>query len=240
MDKGEIRSELTRIKDEVEAGRELDPPLWKIVKEIKSSKELTEEFADLVGEIDQKAFLARVRLRISANIGIAILIMWAALSVIPLLLPASPAIRGMRLVFAGIFLMTLLHGPTHFVVGRLLGIRFTYFFLNGPVKVEPTLKTEYATYLRVSPRQRVLFHLCAPVMTSYVIPAIMLLLGFYLGVPRLARYILLGILLMSMASEFTPIVLTEYLKTNNLMGMNFRRSDYARALREWRVSRTWT
>lgn len=240
MDKGEIRSELMRIKNEVEAGRELDPTLWKIVKEIKSSKELTEEFADQVGEIDQRAFLRKVRLRISANLGIAILLLWAALSIIPLLLPSSPAIKGMRLIFAGIFLTTLLHGPSHFVVGRLLGIRFTYFFLNGPMKIEPTLKTEYATYLRVPSRQRVLFHLCAPVMTSYVVPAIMLLLGVYLGVPRLARYILLGILLMSMTSELTPIVLTEYLKRDSYSIFNFRRSDYARALREWRVSRTWT
>jgi hypothetical protein len=147
---------------------------------------------------------------------------------------------GIRLIFVGIFLTTLLHGPTHYFVGRLLGIRFTYYFLNGPVKIEPSIKTDYATYLRVPPRRRVIFHMCAPIMGSYVIPAIMLLLGFYFGVPRFYKYVLAGILFMSATSEFTPIVLTEYLKRDRFLGMNFRRSDYARALREWRISRSWT
>ncbi|MFQ5887220.1 MAG: hypothetical protein ACE5HY_00815 [Candidatus Hydrothermarchaeales archaeon] len=241
MDKGEIREELERIKGEVEVRGPLDPKFWSIVKEVKLQRILVEEFASIIGEIDQLAFENKVRLKVDHRLGLVILIVWATIAVLPLLSYSGPSARtGILLIFTSIFLTTLLHDPAHYLVGRLMGIRFTYMFPDGPVKIEPSLKTDYATYLRIPPLKRMIFHFSGPLTTSFLVPIAFLTMAFILDVPPFARYVLAGMLFMDIASEFTPIVLTEYLKKSNLLGMNFRRADYARALREWRIARTWT
>ncbi|MBU4491683.1 MAG: hypothetical protein KKD69_04385 [Euryarchaeota archaeon] len=39
--------------------------------------------------------------------------------------------------------MTTLHPLSHYIIGSLLGIRFTHYYLNGPAKIEPTLKVVF-------------------------------------------------------------------------------------------------
>jgi hypothetical protein len=60
------------------------------------------------------------------------------------------------------------HCLAHLIVGRLVGIRFTHVFLGGPPPPRPGLKTDYATYLRASPRARALMHASGAVLTKLV------------------------------------------------------------------------
>ncbi len=238
LGKEELMREFARIKEEVDVGHDLDPKFWRMLAKVKADEELLGEFASVIGAIDRRAFEGKVRLRINAGIGITLLLLWAALAMAPLLFfPATKDILGMRLVFSSMFMMTLLHDPAHYAVGRLFGIRFTHMFPDGPVKIEPSLKTDYATYLAVPPSKRVLFHLSGPLTTSLVVPSIFFFASLLLDVPAYVRYVLAAMLAMNIASEFTPIVLTEHLKKSMYLGMDFRKTDLVRALRERRLTR---
>ena len=50
------------------------------------------------------------------------------------------------------------HDLAHLVVGRLVGIRFTHWFIDGPTRLQPGLKTDYASYLRTPPHARAWMH----------------------------------------------------------------------------------
>jgi hypothetical protein len=58
-------------------------------------------------------------------------------------------IAGLELLFAGAAWSVAFHSPTHWLIGRLVGIRFTAYFFGGPFPPRPGVKTDYASYLRV-------------------------------------------------------------------------------------------
>jgi hypothetical protein len=58
------------------------------------------------------------------------------------------------------------HSLAHYVVGRMAGIRFTHVFLGGPPPPRPGVKTDYATYLRATPRARAIMHASGAVVTK--------------------------------------------------------------------------
>jgi hypothetical protein len=60
------------------------------------------------------------------------------------------------------------HSLTHWIVGRLVGMRFTHVFLGGPPPPRPGMKTDYATYLRATPRQRAAMHASGAIVTKIV------------------------------------------------------------------------
>jgi hypothetical protein len=59
-----------------------------------------------------------------------------------------------------------LHCPAHWVVGRLVGIRFLRYFIGGPLKVTPGIKADYASYLRASPGERAAMHAAGAVASK--------------------------------------------------------------------------
>ncbi|MDD5474189.1 MAG: hypothetical protein PHU34_08595 [Candidatus Methanoperedens sp.] len=59
---------------------------------------------------------------------------------------------------ATLILMTTLHPLAHYVTGSIFGIRFTHYYLNGPARIEPTLRIDYSSYLKASGRKRALMH----------------------------------------------------------------------------------
>ncbi|MBU4374420.1 MAG: hypothetical protein KJ714_08315 [Euryarchaeota archaeon] len=61
--------------------------------------------------------------------------------------------------------MTTLHPLSHYIIGSLLGIRFTHYYLNGPAKIEPTLKIDYFSYLKAPGKKRALMHVSGVVGT---------------------------------------------------------------------------
>jgi hypothetical protein len=78
----------------------------------------------------------------------------------------SSFLAGLALVVAGGSWAVSFHCLAHWLVGRLVGIRFTDYFIGGPPPPRPGLKTDYATYLRVPPRRRALMHASGAVATK--------------------------------------------------------------------------
>ena len=161
---------LARIEREVDGGNTDLGALgfWTLVRKIKREPRLAEHWADDVGRIDRKCFEQRVRPRFPVWLGNLLLLAGSAVLVaaVPVAIglardagaSAEPLVPGLMAVAAAGGLSVTLHDLAHWVVGRLVGIRFSAYFLNGPTRIQPGLKTEYDSYLRASPGARAWMH----------------------------------------------------------------------------------
>ena len=66
--------------------------------------------------------------------------------------------NDLMLYISDLILMTTLHPLSHFFTGRVFGIRFTHYYLNGPARIEPTLRINYFSYLKAKGEKRALMH----------------------------------------------------------------------------------
>jgi hypothetical protein len=176
---GGLGAELDRIEASVDGGdtdlRRLG--FWRVVGLIKRDDELIDRYADQVGRIDAKAFRARVRFRVPVWLGNIVLLAILAIGVAGLIVAGthgtpnfsftrSPFLSGVGLLVAAGAWSVGVHSPTHYLTGRLVGIRFTDYFLGGPPPPRPGLKTDYATYLRVDPVSRAWMHASGALATK--------------------------------------------------------------------------
>ncbi len=167
----DLGTELDRIERAVAAGntdlRTLG--LWRVVARVKPDPRLVDQHADQIGRIDTAAFRAAVRMRVpvwagllllAGAIGVGVLAAWIALEAI------DPDVRGLALLAAGVIWAIGVHSPTHWLVGRAVGMRFTDVFLGGPPPPRPGIKTDYATYLRVDAHGRAWMHASGAIATK--------------------------------------------------------------------------
>jgi hypothetical protein len=176
---GGLGAELDRIEAAVDGGdtdlRRLG--FWRVIALIKRDDELIERYAEHVGRIDAKAFRARVRFRLPVWLGNGILLVEIAVGAFALIVALSataptlanepnPFLAGAGLVVAAGLWAIGFHSPTHWLVGRFVGIRFTDYFLGGKPIPYPGLKTDYATYLRADPMARVWMHASGAIATK--------------------------------------------------------------------------
>jgi len=226
-----------RIEGEVDRGNADLTALgfWRLVGRIKAEPPLAEHWAEVVGRIDRKAFEARVGLRFPVWLGNAALAAGSAvlIGLVPLSLalgrddPESVPAGVLAIAAAGGLSVTL-HDPAHWVVGRLSGIRFRYYFLDGPLRIQPALKTDYASYLRASPGARGWMHAAGAVASKLAPFAVFA--GVYLphragGYDLLPAWSLWAILSVGILQIVTDLV------------YSVRRSDWKRVRRERRVAR---
>lgn len=231
---GEFKKELLRIKKELDSGK-IPREFWKIVNEARKRR-LSDEELKLIAEIDNEIFKRKHRIRIGVRKGIAIAIALNILAISILFLEySSKNALGLRLIMVSIYLTTFLHNLVHYSVGMLLGIEFNFFFFNAPTRVEPSLKVDYASYLRVKPLRRFIFHVSAPFVTSFIIPLLFFILAFLLEAPSWTKIVLAIMLLFDIISEFTGAVAIEVANQRKILGMDVSKTDMVRALREWKI-----
>jgi hypothetical protein len=167
-----------RIEREVDEGRTDLGSLgfWRLVGRVKRDPALSRHWADEIGRIDRKVFERRVRPLFPVWVGNAILLAGSAVCVA--LVPVSVALgrddpesvwAGLAAVVAAGGLATTLHDPAHWAVGRIGGIGFTHYYLDGPTRIQPGLKIDYEPYLRASPGARAWMH-AAGAIASKVAP----------------------------------------------------------------------
>jgi hypothetical protein len=176
---GGLGGELDRIEVAVDAGdtdlRRLG--FWRVVALIKRGDELIERYAEQVGRIDTKAFRARVGFRVPVWLGNGLLLGAIAVGVFGVIVAIAAAtptlanepntfLAGAGLLVAAGAWAVGFHSPTHWLVGRFVGIGFTDYFLGGTPIPYPGLKTDYATYLRADPMARVWMHASGAVATK--------------------------------------------------------------------------
>lgn len=199
---------------------------WKIVAQVRRNPKLAEEFGEQIARIDiaaHKANWISVPLWLGHVIEILVTLFGLWLLYLALYNSSSSA-RGMALVGAAFFLSFSLHPLTHYVVGRVLGINFKYYFLHGLYiffrspgkkwwKLEPSLKVDYASYLRASPKARVLMHASGAVVTKLTILLVLLLgvkfnapvRGIIATVAMLALYMLTDLLYSTKSADWSKV-----------------------------------
>jgi hypothetical protein len=224
----ELDEAFARIRLAVEAG---DTDLsslgfWRVLKRVKTDPSLSERWADAAGAIDRAAFEARVRPRFPVWFGNLVLLTGTAFgiaAVVVALRASDRTVAGLALVAAGGIWSVSLHCLAHWAVGRLVGIRFTAYFIGGPPPPRPGLKTDYATYLRAEPGARAWMHASGALATK---AAPFVALAFYpvSNAPTWAAWALLAIGLLEIATD---------------AAFSRRSGDWKKVMRERDIARAW-
>jgi hypothetical protein len=168
---------------------------WRLVRQVKQEPALSAHWAEQVGRIDRKAFERRVRPRFPVWFGNAVLatgVVAGAGSIGVSVWVSSPVVAGLALVASAGILTVSVHDLGHWVVGRSHGIRFLSYFLDGPVRIQPGIKTDYGTYLRARPESRAAMH-AAGAIASKAAPFVSLAFWPLSNAPGWAAWATLGI-----------------------------------------------
>jgi len=207
-----LGSELDRIEAAVASGQTdlRDLGFWPLVARIKADPSLIEAHADQVGRIDAAAFRARVRPIVPVWLG-NLVILGGGIGVgIVALVVASRAdgtVAGLALLVAAGAWTVGVHCPTHWLVGRAVGIACTGYFLGGPPPPRPGLKTDYATYLRTPARHRAWFHASGALATKAA-PFVVLALSPLTNAPGWAVLATLGVGILQIVTDLVFSVKT--------------------------------
>jgi len=241
MKEGELERVLEKVEEELEKGDHeaaVKAGFWKAVAAVKHEPKLVEVYGGRIGELDRRLFESKAGVRLSYRLGTALELAGVLLGVILLYLgvTSTGVLSTASYILSALLLMTALHPIAHSIAGVLTGIRFHFYFLNGPMLIEPTLKMDYASYLHASPRQRSLLHLAGAVNSvavTFLVFVVAVVDGDAGGASRIA---LAALWLFTTLSEILPPLLVK-LNMPRLFFADFRKTDAWRALREWRASR---
>jgi hypothetical protein len=196
---------------------------WRAVEAVKGHPEWVARFADRIGAIDRRAFERRARTRLSLSLGTTILSLGAfaglLLAAAAHVLPARS--RGPLLLASAAALLGTTHDLAHLLAGRATGIEFTGWFLDGPTRLQPGLKIDYASYLRTPARRRAWMH-AAGALATKAVPFALLPFARSAGAPAWSAGGLAGIGVVQIATDFA---------------FSVRHSDWKRFRREMRVAR---
>jgi hypothetical protein len=222
----DFQDAFTRIEASLRAG-DVDAAraaFWPLVRRIKGDAMLSAHWAETVGRIDRTLFEGRVRPRFPVWLGNAVLsigVLVGAAAIGYATACDNRTVSGALLLGSGPVLSVSVHDLAHWAWGRLAGIRFLCYFLDGPTRVQPGLKSDYATYLRTPPASRAAMH-AAGAIASKVAPVIPLGLWSLASAPAWAAWGLAGFAGLQLLTDLT---------------FSVQRSDWKRVRRELLVAR---
>jgi hypothetical protein len=147
-----------------------------IVNKVKKDKIIDDELLGLIEKTSSKRFGEKVSFTINVTLG-NLLEMIITIAAIIL---AFQATSNWMLYFSALILMATLHPLSHYITGALSGIRFTHYYLNGPARIEPTLRIDYSSYLKAKASGRAFMHLSG-VIGTLAAPLIVAFIAFYRG-----------------------------------------------------------
>lgn len=197
---------------------------WQLVGRIKADPALERHWADVVGRIDGKAFRRRVRWGVPVWVGNTVLLLgtFAGSFAIGVALGTDDeVVAGAALLVGGGIWSVAWHDLAHWLFGRIVGIRFTRSFLGGPFLPLPTLKMDYASYLRTEAMGRAWMH-ASGAIASKLAPFVALAFWPATEAPPWTAW---GLVAFGVLQIATDVVFSR------------RLSDWKKVRREWRVAR---
>jgi hypothetical protein len=147
-----------------------------IVNKVKKDKTNDDELLKQIENISRKRFRGNVAFTVGVPAGN---ILEGVITIAAIIL-AFQATSNWMLYLSAFVLMTTLHPLSHYLTGALSGIRFTHYYLNGPARVEPTLRIDYSSYLKAHAKERALMHLSGVIGTAAA-PVIVAFIAIYRG-----------------------------------------------------------
>ncbi len=205
MGPSDIDQALTRAEAAVKAGDGLaGTGFWPAVAEMKKNPTLLQGHAERVAGIDQQAFRNWALLVIPQGAGTALA--WLAVAVGGVLVGLAysfedwPAIVMFLAGFGVIFVAT--HGLAHLVVGRLVGIRFTAWFVGTIGRPQPGVKVDYSSYLSTAPKRRAWMHASGAIV-SKIVPFALIVPAVAAGLPA---WVVWALVLVGVVSVITDVL----------------------------------
>ncbi len=152
-----------------------------IVSRVKKDRINDIELLDRIENISLNRFREKVSLTLNVPAG-NLLEFATAIAAVALAFQLS---SDWMLYITALVLMATLHPLSHYMTGTLSGIRFTHYYLNGPARIEPTLRIDISTYLKASGKRRSLMH-ASGVVGTVVAPIIAGLIALDKGAQAVA------------------------------------------------------
>ena len=137
---------------------------------LKGDPRLISEFADRIAAVDREAFERWALLTIPIGLGTAAAVAGTAVGLVLVTLTyyTTEPWNGLLLLASMGVLQVATHGLAHLLVGKLAGIRFTHWFVGSIQRIQPGVKTDYATYLSVHPRRRAWMHASGAIVSKII------------------------------------------------------------------------
>lgn len=178
MDAEEIRAALDRAESAVQNQEGLGSTgFWRAVAEVKRSPDLARELGARIAEIDRRAFENWALLIVPLRPGtvLAVMTLVVGLGSVALMYYLSAPWNWLVFGLALVALLVSSHGLAHVVTGRLMGMRFTSWFVGSVKRPQPGVKIDYASYLLAPARSRAWMHasgaLVGKILPIALIPA---------------------------------------------------------------------
>lgn len=145
---------------------------WNVVRRVKKERINDEELLNIIEKISIQRFRKNVSFTIDPLAGnLSGIIITIAAIVLVFRINSE-----WMLYVSALILMATLHPLSHYMTGSLAGIRFTHYYLDGPARIEPTLRIDYSSYLKASGVRRSLMHVSG-VIGTVAAPLVMALIA---------------------------------------------------------------
>ncbi|MFQ5523575.1 MAG: hypothetical protein ACE5F5_08355 [Acidimicrobiia bacterium] len=195
MTPSEIEAALDAAEESLARGGTLaGTRFWRAVAAVKGDPELVDRYATRIARIDQQAFRQWALFKVPLWVGNLIMVLASVLGL--LLIALAYGVTGLAAVvlfFAGFgILLVTTHGLAHLLVGSLVGIRFTHWFIGTVTRPQPGVKVDYASYLATPAPKRAWMH-AAGAITTKILPFVLIGAAAAASLPGWTVWILVGL-----------------------------------------------
>ncbi len=184
-----------------------------IIELVKRDKINDDELLEQIENLSQKRF----RRKVSFTLGVTAGNLLEGFGTFVALVLAFQINSDWMLYLSALILMATLHPLSHYVTGRMSGIRFTHYYLNGPAKIEPTLRIDHFSYLKASGRKRALMHLSG-VIGTLAGPLIAMVIALGKGASTAAMNLIVLFLLLIVFEFLTSTKIGDLMKAKREYG----------------------
>ena len=184
-----------------------------IIELVKREKINDDELLEQIENLTQKRF----RKKVSFTLGVTAGNLLEGLVTVVTLVLAFQINSDWVLYLSALILMATLHPLSHYVTGRLSGIRFTHYYLNGPAKIEPTLRIDHFSYLKASGRKRAIMHLSG-VIGTLAGPLVAMVIALGKGASAAAMNLIVLFLLLIVFELLTSTKIGDLMKAKREYG----------------------
>jgi hypothetical protein len=205
MESSGIERALATAEAQVAAGHGLaGTGFWAAVATVKADGDLVDRYADRIAAIDQDAFAQWALLTVPKVLGTSLAFLGTGAGLV--FVGASYSLDGLAAVvifylgFGALLVST--HALAHLIVGQILGIQFTRWFVASPTRPQPGVKIDYATYLRAPASRRAWMHASGALVTK-IIPFALIGGAIAAGLPTWA---VLGLAVIGTAMIITDVL----------------------------------
>jgi hypothetical protein len=198
-----VESALARAEEALASGRGLEEAgFWSAVKRVKESPELVDRYADRIAAIDDRAFRKWALLAVPLWLGTTLMVAGTLLGLALIWWAyALEGLSGVVVFYLGLgTLLVTTHGLAHLVVGTIVGIRFTTWFIGTIISPQPGVKVDYSTYLRTPPQRRAWMHASGAIVTK-LIPFALLGAAIAADLPTWAVWGVVGVGVVAIATD---------------------------------------